>query len=69
MLSKYNVSIDTMLHIPSAVRHLVLFLEREFAAENIHYVLAVNEFTAINRRDGKWPTLFITILWPRTATK
>merc|ERR1712130_431579 len=44
MLSKYNVTLDTVLHIPRASRYFVLFLESEYAEENIHYVLSVNEY-------------------------
>merc|ERR1719464_1474000 len=44
MLSKYNVSLDTVLHIPRAARYFTLFLESEYAEENVHYVLAVNEY-------------------------
>eukprot|EP01084_Bolivina_argentea_P083106 150485_1 len=44
MLSKYNVSLDTVLHIPRAARYFTLFLESEYAEENIHYVLSVNEY-------------------------
>eukprot|EP00483_Globobulimina_turgida_P009404 UN09423 len=44
MLSKYNVSLDTVLHIPKAARYFTLFLESEYAQENIHYVLSVNEY-------------------------
>jgi len=44
MLSKYNVSLDTVLHIPSAARYFTMFLESEYAQENIHYVLSVNEY-------------------------
>eukprot|EP01084_Bolivina_argentea_P047651 87828_1 len=44
MLSKYNVSLDTVLHIPRAARYFTLFLESEYAQENIHYVLSVNEY-------------------------
>ena len=44
MLSKYNVDLDTVLHIPRAARYFTLFLESEYAEENIHYVLSVNEY-------------------------
>ena len=44
MLSRYNVEMDTVLLIPKATRYFTLFLESEYAEENIHFYLAVCDF-------------------------
>merc|ERR1712228_893444 len=63
MLSKYNVSLDTVLHIPRAARYFTLFLESEYAEENVHYVLAVNEYkNAWNNLDDEHRMEMATII-------
>ncbi|ETO14805.1 enolase protein, partial [Reticulomyxa filosa] len=44
MLSRYNCDVNTILQIPKALRYFTMFLESEYAAENVHFYLAVREF-------------------------
>jgi regulator of G-protein signaling len=49
ILARYSITLDAILKIPKAAAAFSLFLESEYAEENLHFVLAVNEYKAAFR--------------------